>query len=327
MDEWHHVLGRGPGAVVITDLVPTSAVDEAGGAFARIAQSERAARSGGGGDHFASSGANVRIWNSFEKLAMDSPSTFVRYHSSTLLDLVCEAWLGPRYQMTAQLNNVMPGGAGQKPHRDYHLGFQSQSQAQRFPAAAHIASQHLTLQGAVAQSDMPLETGPTLLLPGSQLLKSGYIDFHEAQARDSFVQLELRKGDGLFFNPALIHAAGTNRTADVVRSANLLQISSAFGRPMEHVDRTGITLAVFTRLRALYAGQQPTHPSGLRALVRAVARGYAFPTNLDLDRPSPDGGMPTTEQDLLWQALGEGWHASRFAGEMQRLTAKRPASM
>ena len=52
-----------------------------------------------------------------------------------------------------------------------------------------------------------------------------------------YVQLPLLKGDAVFFNPALIHAAGNNRTANIRRTANLLQVSSAFGRAMETVNR------------------------------------------------------------------------------------------
>ena len=41
------------------------------------------------------------------------------------------------------------------------------------------------------------------------------------------MQLPLAKGDAVFFNPALFHDAGTNRTADVRRTAHLLHVSSA----------------------------------------------------------------------------------------------------
>ena len=47
------------------------------------------------------------------------------------------------------------------------------------------------------------------------------------------VQLPLRKGDAVFFNPALYHGAGANISTDIRRMANLLQISSPFGRAME----------------------------------------------------------------------------------------------
>jgi len=55
----------------------------------------------------------------------------------------------------------------------------------------------------------------------------------------------LSKGDGIFFNPALLHAAGHNRSADIRRMANLLQVSSAIGRCMETVDRVGTTARRF----------------------------------------------------------------------------------
>ena len=51
--------------------------------------------------------------------------------------MAAEAWLGPAYQMTAQINRVNPGGAAQNPHRDYHLGFMTVAQAAAFPAHTH----------------------------------------------------------------------------------------------------------------------------------------------------------------------------------------------
>ena len=75
-----------------------------------------------------------------------------------MLALICEAWLGPRYQVTSQLNQVNPGGKAQSPHLDYHLGFQTMESAQAFPRHIHQMSAMLTLQGAVAHVDMPMET-------------------------------------------------------------------------------------------------------------------------------------------------------------------------
>ena len=40
-------------------------------------------------------------------------------------------------------------------------------QAERYPAHVHVLSPILTLQGVVAHVDMPIESGPTLLLPHS----------------------------------------------------------------------------------------------------------------------------------------------------------------
>src|SRR5688500_3182690 len=86
--------------------------------------------------------------------------------------------------------------------------------------------------------------------------------------------------------------------------ANLLQISSAFGRAMETVDRTAVTRALFPVLTArLAAGASE---ASIRNVIAASAEGYAFPTNLDRDQPV-DGLAPQTQAELVWQALSEGW--------------------
>ena len=49
---------------------------------------------------------------------------FAEYYGNDVIAVVCQAWLGPRYQVTSQVNVVNPGrGMQQVPHRDYHLGF------------------------------------------------------------------------------------------------------------------------------------------------------------------------------------------------------------
>ena len=55
--------------------------------------------------------------------------------------------------------------------------------------------------------------------------------------RNQYVQLPLSKGDALFFSPAMFHAAGSNVAQIFTRMANLLQVSSAFGRAMETIDQ------------------------------------------------------------------------------------------
>jgi ectoine hydroxylase-related dioxygenase (phytanoyl-CoA dioxygenase family) len=138
-----------------------------------------------------------------------------------------KAWLGPFYQMTAQLNVVNPGGAAQSPHRDYHLGFQTAEAVAQYPTHVHHFSPMLTLQGAIAHVDASIEAGPTLLLPHSQKYEAGYLATSRPEFRAYFdahaVQLPLKKGDMLFFSPALFHAAGTNRTTDVKRMVNLFR--------------------------------------------------------------------------------------------------------
>ena len=284
--ELARALQSGPGIVVFRSAIDPAVVDRATDAFTRLIEEQR--RSGGAaGDHFARPGANDRVWGALDKLALADPETFAAYYACDVLALVSEAWLGPGYQVTSQVNVVNPGGQAQVAHRDYHLGFMDLDRAASFPAQVHALSPALTLQGAVAHVDMPVETGPTLYLPHSQKYAAGYLAYHDpaftAYFDEHHVQLPLATGDAAFFNPAVFHGAGTNRTADVRRMANLLQISSAFGRAMETVDTTAICRAVHPVLRRWRAAGVDDRAIG--NVVAAAAEGYPFPTNLELDQP------------------------------------------
>jgi ectoine hydroxylase-related dioxygenase (phytanoyl-CoA dioxygenase family) len=310
--ELARALSEGPGIVVFRDAVPRDVVEAASAAFSRLIDAQRAAGTASG-DHFAKPGANDRIWGALDKLAVADPETFAAYYSNDVLALVSEAWLGPHYQVTSQVNVVNPGGEAQVAHRDYHLGFMDRDQARAYPAQVHALSPALTLQGAVAHVDMPVETGPTLYLPHSQKYPSGYLAYHDpaftAYFEDHRVQLPLAKGDAAFFNPALFHGAGTNRTSDVRRMANLLQVSSAFGRAMEAVDTTAICTAVHPVLRRWR--QEGHDPRAIANVVTAGAEGYPFPTNLDRDQPI--GSLAPQSQAGLWtQALEEDWDTDRL---------------
>ena len=321
MNELHCLFREGPGVMVVRRAYEDlEVVDRHSQVFEAIFANE--AVQGVASDHFAKAGSNGRIWNSLQKAALESPQSFVEYYANPLLGLIAEAWLGPSYQVTAQVNVVHPGGQAQQPHRDYHLGFQTNDVVERFPLPLHVLSQYLTLQGAVAHSDMPLETGPTQLLPFSQQYALGYLAWRRPEFIDYFqqhaVQLPLNKGDLLFFNPALFHAAGTNRTPDRQRMANLLQISSAFGKPMEALDRDRMMLAVYPALLANTA----LDAQAVEAVIACTADGYSFPTNLDTDPPLK-GLAPQTGQQLMLQALNERWPCETFAESVAQLHAKR----
>ena len=315
--EWVEAMTDGPGIVAIRKAFADMGVIDAANAHFWAIIEEEGRNNVGGGDHFAKPGANDRIWNALEKLCLRDPAVFAAYYGNEVIALVSEAWLGPAYQVTSQLNVVNPGGAAQVAHRDYHLGFQSGAEIERFPAHVHRLAPVLTLQGAVAHCDMPLETGPTLYLPFSQTYLPGYMATARAEFREYFdqhhVQLPLAKGDAVFFNPALFHAAGTNRSKDVRRIANLLQVSSAFGRAMESVDRLKMSLELYPTLKGLLDDRAITAAEADNA-VAACAEGYAFPTNLDRDPPI--GGMaPKSQQVLMRQALAEDWTPEAFSQE------------
>ncbi|SPH24816.1 hypothetical protein DEA8626_03849 [Defluviimonas aquaemixtae] len=305
MAEWASVLNGGAGVFVLMQAQPDhGAIDDATTAYEQmIAEEKRAGRDGA--DHFATAGSNDRIWNSLQKLCLAAPETFVRYFDSPAMDAASEAWLGPNYQMTAQVNLVHPGGKAQQAHRDYHLGFQTAEVSATYPAHVHVLSPLMTLQGGLAHCDMTIESGPTKLLPFSQLYRPGYAawrrDDFRAYFEENYVQLPLRKGDAIFFNPALFHAAGENRSAEVHRMVNLLQVSSAFGRAMESVDRVAMCKALYAPLYAAWDAGDLSE-AGLDAVIASSAEGYSFPTNLDTDPPVA-GLAPESQAALLRKSV------------------------
>lgn len=305
--EMAKVLLDGAGILVIEGAFQSDVLDRASAVFESIIVEEQASGRNAG-DHFAKPGANDRIWNSLEKHCRRSPENFVEYYANPSVAFVAEAWLGPGYQVTAQVNVVNPGGEAQQPHRDYHLGFMSDEQAARFPAHAQRLSPVLTLQGAVAHCDMPLETGPTMYLPRSQRYEWGYLAWRDPAIKAYFaehhVQLPLAKGDLVFFNPALFHAAGTNSTATVRRMANLLQISSPFGRAMERIDRRAMIEAVYPVLQEELAATGDR--AAIERTIAACAEGYAFPADLDREQPV-DGLAPDSDAAIVSRGLDEGW--------------------
>ena len=307
----------GPGIVLLEGAVPPDAADRASSVFRDLIAAQHA-QGGLAGDHFAKPGANDRVWNALEKLAVADPDAFIDYHRSDAVALACEAWLGPRYQLTEQVNVVNPGGEAQHPHRDYHMGFLTDDEAEQFPRHAHRLSPLLTLQGAIAHCDMGTETGPTMYLPHSHKYELGYLAWRRPEFIEYFsqhrVQLALRTGDAVFFSPAMFHAAGHNRTTDVHRIANLLQISSAFGRATEAVDRARMVNAVYPSLRSrLSSGLDRAAAANV---VAACAEGYAFPTNLDRDQPV-DGLAPPSQADLMNRALDEDWPGEQLRQELE----------
>lgn len=342
-DEWHHVLHTGPGVFVLRDMYNPAryshVLSASNGAFDRIIARERESNASQG-DHFATSGSNDRIWNSFNKHGAEDPASFVDYYANPWLAAVCTAWLGPGYKVTAQVNAVHPGGAAQEAHRDFHLGFQEADACARFPAPKQLATQFLTLQGAVAHTDMPVESGPTRFLPFSQTYAPGYLAWRRPEFRaffqENYVALPLTLGDGVFFNPALFHAAGANvmdpNNGGFRRVANLLQVSSPFGKPMETVDSLPLVESTWDLLVQRYqtAGKRiadsdldPQRSSlearEIRAFIQAVAEGYPFPTNLDRRPPAPSGMAPESEQDIVLRGLETGWSRKEVVAALEEL--------
>lgn len=314
MAEWAYVFEQGPGVLVLKNAsTDTDMIDDATKIYQQVIIDERASN-GTGADHFSAAGNNDRIWNSLQKLCERSPETFAKYFAIPAINAACEAWLGPNYQISAQVNLVRPGGQAQTCHRDYHLGFQTAEMCARYPAHVHLLSPLMTLQGGLAHVDMPVESGPTKLLPFSQSYGPGYAawrraDF-QAHFEENYVQLQLSKGDAIFFNPALFHAAGENRSKDVERFVNLFQVGSAMGRTLEKIDRIGMCKKLYPAMQFLDQTIVFSQAE-MASSIAACAEGYPFPTNLDTDPPV--GGLaPESQAEMFHRALQENWTPEAF---------------
>lgn len=326
-DEWYRVLLDGPGVFVTAGMYKDkSLLNEVNDVYKSIIEDERKTLATHG-DHFAVGGKNDRIWNSFSKHGLADPVSFVSYYSNPWLALVCASWLGPGHRITAQVNNVKPGGAAQECHRDYHLGFQTTEAVAQFPRATHFASQFMTLQGAVAHVDVPLESGPTRLLPYSQTFDEGYMAWRLPEFKEHFlenyVSLPLEQGDGLFFNPALFHAAGNNESSNINRLVNLLQISSAFGKSMETIEALPIVEKCWDEMSRMFKEGDMTDE--MESILAAVGEGYPFPTNLDKNSPDQGEMTPSSEQDVIRRCLVEGKNKDQVIAAIRELAAKSRA--
>jgi len=136
---------------------------------------------------------------------------------------------------------------------------------------------------------MPRSTGPTRFMPYSQLFEQGYVAVRDPAyieyVKPRMVQLELGKGDAVFFNPAIFHQPGVNETNEE-RVANLLQVSSAFGRSMESHDRLAMTRSVWPVMKQwhneIQAGKGDKVQPQLDALIAATCSDYGYPKIFDL---------------------------------------------
>lgn len=86
-------------------------------------------------------------------------------------------------------------------------------------------------------------------MPHSQKYDLGYLAWRQDAFKEYYMQnykqIPLESGDMMFFNPALFHAAGDNKSEDIRRMGNLLQVSNCMGRAMEYVDRGRVSSAIF----------------------------------------------------------------------------------
>lgn len=108
MDELYKSLTFGPGVLVIRDLLSTDIIDRTEAATKEIKAAARGSKA-------------TSLRTPFFNLqhASADPESYAEYYSSETLALMCEAWLGPGYQITTSTNGTFKGGEQQAIHRDY----------------------------------------------------------------------------------------------------------------------------------------------------------------------------------------------------------------
>ena len=254
MAEWAYVFSQRSGIVVIKGaLSDMETIDQITDLFNTIIEEERLESSGG--DHFGERGANDRIWNSLQKLCLRDPKLFARYFASPAIAAVSEAWLNGPCKMTTQVNLVRPGGKPQVCHRDYHLGFMTLEQAERFPAHAHLFSGGLTLQGAIAHCDVPIpKAAPQNCCPIHNALR-------RAISRRNCQNLERFLKSVLYNCPSKkVTLSFSTQRSFMRRGKTVLQIfivwstyckSLPMGRSLEQIDRPSMLKALYPALAEL----------------------------------------------------------------------------
>ena len=102
---------------------------------------------------------------------------------------------------------------------------------------------------------------------------------------------------------------------------NLLQISSAFGRSLENIDRIGMCKTAFSHLLDAWSSMSNAE---FNAILASTAEGYPFPTNLDTDPPV--GGLaPKSQKEFLKEAVQEGADANTFFAKLDALLERQRA--
>jgi ectoine hydroxylase-related dioxygenase (phytanoyl-CoA dioxygenase family) len=87
LEELHSCLRNGAGVFIVKGLYEDMRLlDRCDRAFQSIIERERREKGfDSKGDHFAPAGQNDRVWNSFQKLAMESSEDFVEYYANPVL--------------------------------------------------------------------------------------------------------------------------------------------------------------------------------------------------------------------------------------------------
>ncbi len=180
-------------------------------------------------------------------------------------------------------------------------------QLERYPATCPSPlRRRLTLQGAIAHCDMPIESGPTQLLPYSQLYLPGYLaalledfrDYFEA----AFRATAAGKGRHDLFQSRVVSRGGdqpddrTSRASPICfRSAPAMAARSRSSTARASANACSPCSRKWRRRGGSTARE-------VEDVIAATGEGYPFPTDLDVDSPL-SGLAPASQQDIMREAL------------------------
>lgn len=270
--EFNNHLVKGSGVFLIKNVIDNKIIEETNNTINNIIQTQKKPDN----DHFSD---NLRIWNFYEKFCIKNPQLFINYHKNPLFNIIFQSYLGPKYEVTSQINIVKPNSKSQIFHRDYHLGLMELHEILKYPLNIQESSKNLSLQALICHTPMDKLNGSTKLIPFSQKNKNGYIDIKSQEeiekCGNNFVQLDTDIGDIIIFSPAVYHAAGSNR-ATSNRIGNILQINSAFSKPMEIVDKKKIQTIVERNIKHCILNDLEKE-----CIYEIVTNNYVYPQKLD----------------------------------------------
>ena len=292
-DEIVNILKDREGFFIVKDAFDPKLIDSNRESYYEILSKEK-------WDHSRVKGTGKRIWRSLEKLALMDPHGWIYFYCNSALDHVFEAWLGPLYQLTAQINIINQDHKNLPVHFDYHFGMLRKDLQNKFPDTQKYMNQFMTLQAIVPHSNMNFENGGTRIYSGSQKSFVENFNLTEKEVESLFCKNaicpNLNIGDVLFLNSSLLHAGGVNKTSED-RIALLIQASSAFGIPMEQNDYNLIHDVIFENVCELYKEGKLAFEDGIRA-IRNSSSSYLFPVNFDEISPR-HGILPFTQTEKL----------------------------
>ena len=225
------------------------------------------------------------------------PEVFADYYANDVLALVSEAWLGPDYQVTSQVNVVNPGGQAQVAHRDYHLGFMDARSrgplpgpgppalARRSPCRARSRTATCPSRPA-RRSTCPTRSSTSPATSPSTSRSS------RSTSRSTTSSCRWRRATPRSSTPpcstAPARTVSTDVTPDGQPAAGVLRV-----RPRHGDRRPGRDVPGRVPGAAGEEGGRRVRQATWTTSSPPSAEGYAFPTNLDRDQPI-DGLAPQT---------------------------------